>query len=397
MGRIAMRIVLLLSAATWSAGDEVRVVVVDGPPLAGRLAQIGASVVVDVDGTPRRLAWDDLVALEWRAAEAPIASDDGGSPPGHWFALADGTRVAARVVTADELIALHCRGDRRLRIKPGAVRAIVACDAPAEALAEFAAAGAEADDLDLALVARGDQPLRLLGVIRGIGPAGVEFAWRGRDVTLPWPRVVGIAPGRSEEFSTPQRVQLRNGDVLAGTIVGGNAVSLELDSPTLGAQRVSFGEVARITCDSRRVTPLATLVVAEYEHDRLFGRAWSPAIDRTLFGEPIVLGGRRFARGLCLHSQCRISFDIDGRFARFETLAGIADQTDGRGSVVLRVIGDERLLWESPVILGGAAPLEVAVDVVNVKRLTLAVDEADELDIGDHLCLGAARLIRPAE
>ncbi len=65
-----------------------------------------------------------------------------------------------------------------------------------------------------------------------------------------------------------------------------------------------------------------------------------------------------------------------------------------RGSVVFRVRGDGRLLFESGETTGSDPPREIAVDVAGVRRLTLECDESGDLDLGDHADWAAARLIR---
>ena len=75
-------------------------------------------------------------------------------------------------------------------------------------------------------------------------------------------------------------------------------------------------------------------------------------------------------------------------------MIGIDSEVGNGGSVVFRVIGDERPLFESPVMRGGDAPLAVSVDVTGVLLLRLEVDQADHGDVADHADWAEARLLK---
>ncbi|MCH8146858.1 MAG: NPCBM/NEW2 domain-containing protein, partial [Planctomycetes bacterium] len=83
-------------------------------------------------------------------------------------------------------------------------------------------------------------------------------------------------------------------------------------------------------------------------------------------------------------------------YERFAATIGIDDFVRPGGSVVFRVIGDGRVLFESGEITGRDAPRAIRVDMVGVKLLTLLVDLGEGLDLSDHADWAGARLIRPA-
>jgi hypothetical protein len=59
------------------------------------------------------------------------------------------------------------------------------------------------------------------------------------------------------------------------------------------------------------------------------------------------------------------------------------------------VLGDGRELYKSPVMRGSdGKPLEIKVAIAGVKRLTLKVTSADDLDLGDVANWGAALVVR---
>jgi hypothetical protein len=58
------------------------------------------------------------------------------------------------------------------------------------------------------------------------------------------------------------------------------------------------------------------------------------------------------------------------------------------------ISGEGRELWRRTGIRGGQPAVAVAVDVVGVKNLIVTVDYGARYDIGDHLVLADAALIR---
>ena len=90
-----------------------------------------------------------------------------------------------------------------------------------------------------------------------------------------------------------------------------------------------------------------------------------------------------------------LTFALNGRFKEFRSDIGIASRMGARGSVVFTVLGDGRPLYKSPVMKGtGQRPTHVKVSVAGVRKLTLKVTNAGDLDLGDVANWGAARMLR---
>jgi hypothetical protein len=52
------------------------------------------------------------------------------------------------------------------------------------------------------------------------------------------------------------------------------------------------------------------------------------------------------------------------------------------GSVIFKVKGDGRILFESPTLKGGIAPHPIEIDIQGVKRLELIAENGGDLDLG---------------
>ena len=108
-------------------------------------------------------------------------------------------------------------------------------------------------------------------------------------------------------------------------------------------------------------------------------------------------GGRRYLKGLGMHSSARLTYLLDEPYGRFDAELGIDDSTDGGGSVRYRVYVDRQTKFTSEILRGGMKPVPVSVDLTGAKRLDLVVDFADRADELDHADWLDARLIRPAK
>jgi hypothetical protein len=74
-------------------------------------------------------------------------------------------------------------------------------------------------------------------------------------------------------------------------------------------------------------------------------------------------------------------------------LAGIDPHAAASGNVKLSIQGDGRDLFVKDVA-GTEPPATVDVDIANVRRLTIFVDYGRNLDQGDWLILGDARIVK---
>jgi beta-galactosidase len=116
--------------------------------------------------------------------------------------------------------------------------------------------------------------------------------------------------------------------------------------------------------------------------------------DRSQGGRPLRLGGRTFTRGLGVHARSVLTYALGGSYTTFAATIGIDSEVGNGGSVVFRVVGDERTLYESPVMRGGDAPVPVSVDLAGVLLLRLEALEAENANIADHANWAEARLLK---
>jgi hypothetical protein len=125
-----------------------------------------------------------------------------------------------------------------------------------------------------------------------------------------------------------------------------------------------------------------------------FGVVWPWRKDSNLDGTPLRLGGVRYVRGVVVHSQAKLAWKLDGSYLRLRALVGIADVVADQGDCAAALIADGKTLWTRDRVKGGERPTALDLDLTGVKRLELRVDYGQRYDIGDHLALADAYLVK---
>ena len=100
-----------------------------------------------------------------------------------------------------------------------------------------------------------------------------------------------------------------------------------------------------------------------------------------------------------MHAPSRLTFALDGGYASLRGEVAIDASTrlfaeHARGSVVFRVFADGALLWESPLVRGGDAPVALGtLALAGKKELVLELDPAGDFagDRGNWLGLALVR------
>ena len=131
----------------------------------------------------------------------------------------------------------------------------------------------------------------------------------------------------------------------------------------------------------------------------VFDVEWPYQRDRNVLGEPLVVGGKRYLKGIGMHSAGRMTYRLDGKYKRFDAAVAIDDSADRRGSVTfgVYVLRDGKWKAKRTRVTSCAAaspPQPVSVDVDGRKALTLTVDYADRGDEMDRADWLDARLVK---
>lgn len=373
---------------------ELEITRLDGSLVRGRLIQVMPEIVLAGAAEEYASTWSEILALEPLAMAQPESAPEPAGPLR--FELADGSTFTGSLASAVQGgFLVRFQGTQTCRLNSTVLRSIQATAASGVALTRLHELATESDrPEDVAIVERDSRVAVLRGAVREIDEQRVLFAWKDRQLPLPWERLAGLTFANPLPRSAACTVRLSDGDVFAGRVTAGDESGITLQSAVFDGLELPWSQIERIECRSQRVTYLSDLTPASYEFTPFFQKQWDYAVDCTLTRRPIQLAGQTHAKGVSMHSRSTLTYTLDGRCRQFAALAGIADEMADRGDVTLAILGDGRPLWEARNVRGGQEPRKVLVDITGVRELSLHVDFGEGLDLFDHVCWAEARLIR---
>jgi hypothetical protein len=253
------------------------------------------------------------------------------------------------------------------------------------------------EDLLLAQTKKGEV-IAISGVLERTDNDRLIFRYQGRARTLPLAQVEGvILAGRSEARPAEEfrpTFALASGIALSGRWK-------DLDSSvwkiqTGWGQDVSLpaGDIQSVRFRGGKMTYLSDLNPSKVEEAPFFGHRLSWRRDVNLVGEPLKIKGRTYDHGLAVHSRCGLTYDLNGRYSRFEVLVGFDDAAKSKGRVDCRVIADGKELYANHDLKADAPPVHLALPVEGVEQLRLSVDFGRDQDTGDRVIWANPRLFR---
>ncbi|MCE9564648.1 MAG: NPCBM/NEW2 domain-containing protein [Planctomycetes bacterium] len=175
------------------------------------------------------------------------------------------------------------------------------------------------------------------------------------------------------------RVVLTNGSrlTLVNVAISGNTIKAE----------TTFGQKVELPLDSLvaldviqgKAAYLSDIKPSKAEHAGFLGVAWPWTADRTVRGLPLQLtgdgGNSTFDKGLGTHPRTVLTYDLGGKYRRFEALVGLDPESGDRGMAVVRIrIDGKEQTIPGLATLASGKPVAVRLDVSKAKELIIEVD-----------------------
>jgi hypothetical protein len=398
------------------------VVPVNGAAFRGELVSIDADGRVifrvsdgkEKDGAIRTLSLEELV--RWGNPVAPRAQTivvlaDGG----RIVTAADWTGGASVKFAGGDLVVASDMWDE-VRLARALVSGIVfAYQRRAEdrerLVEKVRSEQPRADAADVVLLTNGDQ---LTGKLNELDRGSLAIETRGGVAKAPLSRVeaIMIVSNRPHEGVGELSLKLspkKNKGKLAvglrhGSLVYANAIRADekvADIELANGVKLKGGaadDIVAIQLLSVAVSYLSDLEGADYRGVPYLSVNWPFTRDRNVLGEPIMVRGKRYLKGIGMHSAARLTYRLDGDYRRFDSAVAVDDSAKSRGSVMFGVYvlrdGKWGEAFKSGIVRGGEEPQAVSVDLRAARGITLTVDFADRGDELDHAVWLDARLVR---
>ena len=248
--------------------------------------------------------------------------------------------------------------------------------------------------------AKGDQVLLDSGMVGGRveGLVGGKLVLRSdldptKPLELPFEQVRGARLALPPRPGKGLRLAVSFDDVPPPLrlMVTDNGLAIAASAPVVLGKEL---KPARLRIEGGRRVYLSELDPDQVEEAGAFGVVWPFARNANLDGTPLRLGGVRYERGLVVHSKARLAWKLGGAYVRLHTQLGIADLVANQGDCAVAISADGKPLWKRDSVRGGDKPVALELDLTGAQRLELVVDYGARYDIGDHLALADAFLVK---
>jgi hypothetical protein len=248
---------------------------------------------------------------------------------------------------------------------------------------------------------------RVTGKLAALAGGSLTLETPNGAVKLPLSRVEAVMFGGEEAGNLPASERQPPSFVVGtrdGSVVYANRISSDGDGLTIAAAdglTLTTGGLENIVLLQSlggRFHYLSDLEPQGYRHVSYLSIEWPYMRDRDVLSEPLSVGGKRYLKGIGMHSAARLTYRLDAKYRRFDAAVAIDDSAGKRGSVVFGVYllreGVWREAFTSGTVRGRESPRPVSVDVTGAQGLTLTVDFADRGDELDRANWLDARLVK---
>jgi hypothetical protein len=272
-------------------------------------------------------------------------------------------------------------------------------EAPAGIRTKFDERIADPGGQDLVFVTTADKSgAEIAGDVQSLSDDKLVLRYEGEDRTLKNERLLGVAFKARAKIppldATHQMFVLGDGQRIAGTWVGWNDNTLEIQTRWLAALRLPAESGQQVRIRNGKIAYLPDLEPAEIEEVGYFGRVYPWRVDQGFDGALPLLNGKQPVRSLAMHSRCALTYPLNGQFDKFVSTVGFDDSGQRLGRVACRILADGKELFSCADLRASEDPVPVEISLQGAQQLRLEVDFGANADIGDRVLWAEPRLFR---
>ncbi|NQV25804.1 MAG: NPCBM/NEW2 domain-containing protein [Rhodopirellula sp.] len=385
----ASALVMLLAMVN---APQVEISTIEGVRHSGTLTSVDAiSWKIEVAGKPVEVAMSSILE-----ARLQIKGDAAPAPP-HETVLIDGSRIGtSSIALAGETLTISAAATDVIRIPRVAVGHIRLAESPSSMDEQWAALLERERREDWLVLQKQDKLDFVPGVISTITDQHVNLLLDGDTVPVPRAKVFGVIlhQRQADNAKSSGIVELVSGDRLAVRSAISQDANFTLQLAAGPTVVIPMTSVRAFDFSADKLTWLSALKPRDIKHEFRFIDPAAPfKNDRDVWGDELQLGNRTFSRGICLRSKTVVRYRLNGDHSRFVALMGI--QHGYAGDVHVEISADGQNLLSQDVTPLDETPFEVDLDISGKFILEILVDYGKvESDIGDHLVLAEARLLK---
>jgi hypothetical protein len=252
---------------------------------------------------------------------------------------------------------------------------------------------------DIAYAMKDNDVVAVRGVALGMEGGALKFRFNEEERKVPLARLVGVVLAHPDQDPAKaqfeQQISFANADqALSGTVKSIDAGEVEWVTKWGQSIRNPLGKITKITCKNGKLAYLSDMKPSNVEQTPFFDRVYAYKNDKSLDGKPIQLQDGSYPRGIAVHSRCRLTFDVGGRYDEFRSKVGFQQPEGKIGDCIVRVTGDGKTLFENLSAKGEDKVFEVKVPLAGIQKLTLEVDYGRNQDVADRVVWANARILK---
>ena len=213
-------------------------------------------------------------------------------------------------------------------------------------------------------------------------------ATTGRGATLQW-------DASTDNVAVTGYYIYKNG-VLVGSTTNTNFVVSNLTpASTFNFEVKAFDAFANLsdasnTCQAKTQKPDPETYLSDILWDALNSNSYRlPSLDKSTDGNPIILAGTTYPKGLGVHAPSAITYNLGGVYYRFTSIVGLDNEVSANSgstaaTVAFIVYGDGEVLYDTGVMHGSDAPVSIDLNIKGVQTLQLVVTDGGDGINSDH-------------
>lgn len=263
----------------------------------------------------------------------------------------------------------------------------------------------DAKEEDVVYLVNGD---RDKGVIKEVARATITFqsSVYGKDRSYKVEEIAGIVLAQIKPASEPAEGLLvtvigTDRSQFTGLIGKIENSVVHLHSNYFGTHPLPLTRIVQVyfkTEQSVYLSDLEPTVVKEYPtiyDPKHIVFPWKYQPDKNVTsGELISFKGKKFYKGLGVHANCELTYQLDKQYRKFFAVVGLDDEAGPKASVEFLVFLDGRKAYESGLIKWGDDPKQVNLSVAKAKEMRLVVTDGGDMYVLDRAAWANARLIK---
>ena len=394
---------VLLSAALF-VSTEVQVNLLQGDPVAGSISALNSQeITLAGKAGETRHALDQLQSIVF--ANQAVPAKDATT----LITLHDGSSFHAKSITlTGEKCTVVIGGTQSFICRADSIRDIQFKSLADEALQQYQQIIAADSAEDVLIVQRQSGAIdQLEGIVEAIDGEFATFNFGGDKIPVEIAKLAGIRlvkPANKETAKSLCRLTDTLNNVWQVSQLKLDSDNQELQASTCTGESLTLklSELSRVDFASNNILYLSDITPEAVKWTpflsgnlirKRLSKVYHPRMDISVDGTPLMVGTESYSKGISIHSRTVMSLRLPDTFSKLQMDIGIDPSMNGRGHVELTILGDNKQLFQD-FVAGSDKPLALDINIAGVRRITIKVDYGKNLDIGDQLNMGNARVLK---